>query len=98
MYNFNFPSFFFNTIKFTVDIVCAEKPKLDMSKVKDITVKAGQEFRIAVPFTGVPKPTAKWELNGNDIEVSPRVNSKVSALHFCTCGLSPYMSIEEMRL
>ncbi|XP_070200689.1 twitchin-like isoform X4 [Littorina saxatilis] len=56
-----------------------EKPKLDMSRIKDITVKAGQEFQIPIPFTGVPKPTAKWELNGNDLEVSPRVSSKLDA-------------------
>ncbi|KAH3877136.1 hypothetical protein DPMN_000993, partial [Dreissena polymorpha] len=47
------------------------KPTLDLSGVKDITVQAGQEIRIRVPYTGVPKPKATW-FNG-DIEIdNPR--------------------------
>nr|KAG5709145.1 hypothetical protein BaRGS_028601 [Batillaria attramentaria] len=52
--------------------------RLDLSKVKDITVKAGQEFQIQIPFTGTPKPTAKWDLNGSDVEHTPRVSSKLT--------------------
>lgn len=41
------------------------KPTLDLSGVKDVTVHAGQEIRVRIPFTGVPKPTARW-FNGDD--------------------------------
>ncbi|XP_076471204.1 twitchin-like [Babylonia areolata] len=55
-----------------------ERPKLDLSRVKDITVKAGQDFKIAIPFKGTPKPTAKWELNGNDLDKSPHAAEKLT--------------------
>ncbi|XP_041366543.1 twitchin-like isoform X3 [Gigantopelta aegis] len=54
-----------------------EKPKLDMSRVKDITVKAGQEFQIVVPFTATPKPKATWNLGDNTVDDSPRTTVKV---------------------
>lgn len=56
-----------------------EKPKLDATGVKDINVKAGQEFTIKVPYTGTPKPTAKWTLGGNDVSDAPRVTMTVSS-------------------
>ena len=37
-----------------------EKPRIDMGKIKDITVKAGQPFDIRVPYHGYPQPTAEW--------------------------------------
>ena len=43
------------------------KPCIDVGAVKDITVKAGQDFTIDVPFTGFPRPTATW--SSNDIEI-----------------------------
>lgn len=55
------------------------RPTLDMSGVKDITVHAGQDIRIRVPYTGVPKPTAKWFNDDNEID-SPRANCVVSYL------------------
>ena len=49
-----------------------------MSGVKDITVRAGQEIKINVPYKGVPQPTAKWYIGDNDLEVdSPRTTVKV---------------------
>ena len=51
---------------------------MDLSKVKDITVKAGQEFQINIPYKATPIPTAKWEVNENDVESSPRVTNKVN--------------------
>ncbi|KAL8565325.1 hypothetical protein ACOMHN_029021 [Nucella lapillus] len=55
-----------------------EMPKLDLSRVKDITVKAGQDFRVAIPFSGTPKPTAKWELNDKDVEKTPHKTDKLT--------------------
>ncbi|RWS00286.1 twitchin-like protein, partial [Dinothrombium tinctorium] len=46
-----------------------DKPRIDANAVKDITVKAGEEFQIVVPFTGFPKPEATWTLN--DKPISP---------------------------
>lgn len=40
------------------------RPCIDVSQVKDITVRAGQEFTIRIPFTGAPKPIASF-INDN---------------------------------
>ena len=53
------------------------KPTLDMSGVKDITVRAGQDIRINVPYKGVPQPTAKWSNGEIIIEESSRTTLKV---------------------
>lgn len=45
-----------------------DKPRIDVGAVKDITVKAGEEFSITVPFTGFPKPDATWTKNDKDID------------------------------
>ncbi|RWS15514.1 twitchin-like protein, partial [Dinothrombium tinctorium] len=45
-----------------------DKPRIDAGAVKDIVVRAGQEFSINVPFTGFPKPTATWSINDKDID------------------------------
>ena len=57
--------------------VYTEKPSIDVSKIKDITVRAGQELRIPVPIKGWPVPTAVWELNGKEVEKGPRVKIEV---------------------
>ena len=64
-------------------IFLSEKPKLDMSGIKDLNVKAGQEFTIKIPYSGTPKPTAKWELDGDDVADPPRITMTVS--HFTPC-------------
>ena len=43
------------------------KPCIDVGSVKDITVKAGQDFCIDIPFTGFPRPSATWSLNDMEI-------------------------------
>lgn len=43
------------------------KPCIDVGSVRDITVRAGQDFTINVPFTGFPRPTATWSLNDLDV-------------------------------
>ena len=46
--------------------------------MKDITVRAGQEIRINVPYKGVPQPTAKWYIGDNDLDTdSPRTTVQV---------------------
>ncbi|KAK3703484.1 hypothetical protein RRG08_024788 [Elysia crispata] len=57
------------------------KPKLDMSGIKDINVKAGQEFTLKIPYTGTPKPTAKWELDGSDVADPPRITMTLEPEH-----------------
>ncbi|ESO91796.1 hypothetical protein LOTGIDRAFT_91265, partial [Lottia gigantea] len=54
------------------------KPKLDMSAVRGITVKAGTPFQIKVPFTATPKPRSVWQLEDSEVEDSPRVTNTVS--------------------
>ena len=51
-----------------------------MSGVKDITVRAGQEIKIVVPYKGVPQPTAKWYIEDDDLPDSPRTTVKVYRL------------------
>lgn len=52
-----------------------------MSNVKDINVKAGQNFQIQVPFSGFPKPTAVWMNGIKEIEDDTRINLKVAEDH-----------------
>lgn len=50
------------------------KPVMDLGGVRDITVRAGEDFSIHVPYIGFPKPTATWY--ANDVikdETEPRV-------------------------
>jgi hypothetical protein len=39
------------------------KPIMDLGAVRDITVRAGEDFCIHVPYIGFPKPTATWYVN-----------------------------------
>lgn len=39
------------------------KPCMDLGGVRDITVRAGEDFSIHVPYVGFPKPTASWFAN-----------------------------------
>ena len=39
------------------------KPKLDLGGIRDITVRAGEDFSISIPFVAFPKPTASWFAN-----------------------------------
>ncbi|XP_023931299.1 twitchin isoform X3 [Lingula anatina] len=56
-----------------------EKPTIDMSGIKDVTVKAGQPFKLDFPFTGFPKPVATWVHNDQEVDQDDsRVYAKVS--------------------
>ncbi|XP_077868412.1 twitchin-like, partial [Saccoglossus kowalevskii] len=50
-----------------------EKPSFDPSAMRDIKVKAGQNFKISVPIDGAPPPTVTWKKNGEEIKPSDRV-------------------------
>ncbi|XP_065220483.1 twitchin isoform X27 [Planococcus citri] len=50
------------------------KPCMDLSAVRDITVRAGEDFSIHVPFTAFPKPTATWYNNDNTL---PETDSRI---------------------
>ncbi|XP_074598807.1 projectin protein bent isoform X2 [Brevipalpus obovatus] len=55
-----------------------DRPRIDVSGVKDIVVKAGQEFSINIPYVGYPKPTAHWSNEDKPIdEDDKRFMSKV---------------------
>ena len=54
------------------------KPVMDLGGVRDITVRAGEDFSIHVPYIGFPKPTATWY--ANDVikdETEPRVHQQL---------------------
>ncbi|GAB0086378.1 hypothetical protein DMENIID0001_004290 [Sergentomyia squamirostris] len=44
------------------------KPCLDLGGIRDIVVRAGEDFSIHIPFTGFPKPVASWFSNDNPIQ------------------------------
>lgn len=63
------------------------KPCLDLSGVRDITVKAGEDFSIHIPYVGFPLPTATWFnndqiINDSDSRVHIQVNNFLFLL-FC---------------
>jgi len=43
---------------------------MDLGGVRDITVRAGEDFSIHVSYVGFPKPTASWFCNDNILEDS----------------------------
>lgn len=60
-----------------------QAPIFNKSLLEDITVKVGQRFGWTIPIEASPKPTAKWAINGKEIEPSDRIdmavyNNKVS--------------------
>lgn len=65
------------------------KPVMDLGGVRDITVRAGEDFCIHVPYIGFPKPTATWF--ANDVvkdETDYRVHQQLAddyarSLQFC---------------
>ena len=64
-----------NYLKFSVNVFqCSrvekqpEKPSIDLSKIKDITIIAGQDLKMAIPITGHPTPTVSWEQNGSPVD------------------------------
>ncbi len=50
-------------------------PTIDVSGLKDITCKAGENFKIGTKFNGFPAPSAKW-FKGED-KLSPNDRLKI---------------------
>ncbi|GLH11531.1 Titin, partial [Gryllus bimaculatus] len=46
------------------------KPCMDLGALRDITVRAGEDFSIHVPFVAFPKPTASWFSNDSILDDS----------------------------
>ncbi|PSN48991.1 hypothetical protein C0J52_03867 [Blattella germanica] len=51
---------------------CAPKITSDLS-IRDMTVIAGEEFTITVPFIGNPKPKPTWTINGEEVIPGDRI-------------------------
>ena len=45
-----------------------EKPTFEISHLKDITVKSGQNYEIHVPFKAHPMPTAEWTVDDRELQ------------------------------
>lgn len=59
------------------------KPCMDLGGVRDITVRAGEDFSIHVPFVAFPQPTASWFYNDSILDDSDfRVHKQVSLLYY----------------
>ena len=57
-----------------------EKPSfLDLNAIKDITVKAGKDFEIHIPFKANPKPQAQFLIGEKELDADDRVNIKVNS-------------------
>jgi hypothetical protein len=45
-----------------------EKPSFEINHIKDIVVKAGQNYDVHVPYKAHPLPTAQWSINDKDVQ------------------------------
>lgn len=61
-----------------MNILAAPRITSDLS-IRDMTVKAGEEFTITVPFTGSPIPKPVWSVNGEEIIPDSRIKFDTSA-------------------
>ncbi len=72
VYHFNIQSFL---LLFFLSI---EKPSfLDLHGIKDITVKAGQDFEVHIPYKATPKAQAQWLIDDKDLINDDHINVKV---------------------
>jgi hypothetical protein len=61
-----------------------EKPSfLDLNGIKDITVKAGKDFEVHIPYKATPKAQAQWLFDDKDLLNNDRVNLKVRSKKEC---------------
>lgn len=56
------------------------KPCMDLGGLRDITVRAGEDFSIHVPFTAFPLPTASWFVNDAIMSEDQRMHIQVTVL------------------
>lgn len=54
-------------------IVIETAPKIQVTE-KTYKVQKGEDVEIVVKFTGTPKPTAEWSVNGTVITPNKRVS------------------------
>lgn len=50
---------------------------MDLSGIKDITVKQGQKYQIRVPYKAWPKPSALWTIDEEELPSVARIHTKV---------------------
>ncbi|CAF4189098.1 unnamed protein product [Rotaria sp. Silwood2] len=54
-----------------------DKPSfLDLHGIKDITVRAGKDFEVHIPYKATPKAQAQWLVNDQELVNDDRVNIK----------------------
>ena len=53
----------------------ANRPHINLGSVQDITVRAGEDFSIVVPYKAFPKPTAAWF--ANDVVLDETADTRV---------------------
>ncbi|CAF1068172.1 unnamed protein product, partial [Rotaria sordida] len=54
-----------------------DKPSfLDLQGIKDITVRAGKDFEVHIPYKATPKAQAQWLINDQELVNDDRVNTK----------------------
>ena len=54
-------------------IIFSAKPKFDLSRFRNMNVRAGQPVKLDIPYSGHPKPTFKLLKDGVPLENSDRV-------------------------
>ena len=58
-----------------------EKPSfVDLNGIKDITVRAGKDFEVHIPYKGNPKPTAQLLIGDQELTSDDRFSVKVKNL------------------
>ncbi|KAI3379405.1 hypothetical protein SNEBB_010472 [Seison nebaliae] len=78
--------------KATEYVVIEDQPTppefLDVDAMKDIVVRAGQDFEMHIPFKAVPKPITEWTNNDDEITQDDRVhiNFDDNCAHLTTQG------------
>ncbi len=55
-----------------------DKPSfLDLQGIKDITVKAGKDFEVHIPYKATPKAQAQWFIDDKELLADDHINVKV---------------------
>ena len=69
----------YSSIKFIKNF--SEKPTFEITHVKDIVVKSGQNYEIHIPFKAHPFPNTEWTIDDNEIKPDPdRIQIQVEIL------------------
>lgn len=62
----------------SIVLLSIEKPSfLDLHGVKDITVKAGNDFEVHIPYKATPKPQVQWLIDDKELLDDDHINLKV---------------------